>query len=143
MTATPFFQQSMSERRRRNVDRINDMTAKDTTISGKTLLIGPGEATFPVSFPVSFTQKPVPHFDPELDAGLSPVSQQFPGLRGCVVAWETFGAIEGVTEGYFTGATIAVTVYGDDNVRLWCHWSFRGTGLRNPIKDLELLEDTI
>lgn len=138
-----FVRHGVGERRRREIDRVDDMTAKDTTVSGRQLLAGPGEAIFDVSFPATFAQKPTPHFAPELDVGLSPVTQFFPGAQACVVDWNKIKEVEGAFEGYYVGATISVLVFGDDNVRIWLHWSFRGTALRNPVQSLELLEEDV
>jgi hypothetical protein len=98
---------------------------------------------FDVVFPVSFTHRPFFHYGAELDEGLSPVHKFFPGVQACVVGWSVTKQIEGSFDGFFIGATLSALVFGDDDVRLWCHWGFRGTGLRNPIQGPELLEDPL
>lgn len=138
-----FHQQRIGERRRREVNRIDDMTAKDSTVSGRELIFDIGQVTFQVSFPVTFTEKPVFHYGWELDAGQSPVDQSYPGGYAFVYNWTVVGQVEGAFEGYFTGATIGALVLGTAQQRLWLHWSFRGTGLRNPVKPEDLLEEEL
>jgi len=139
-----FFQQSIQERRRREVARVEDMTAKDSTVSGRHLIMGTGQVTFDVTFPLTFNEKPLFHYGWELDVNQYPVDQAFPGGYAFVYNWATVGQVDGAFEGYFTGATIGALVFGASNdQRLWLHWSFRGTGLRNPVKPDDLLEDEL
>lgn len=143
MGHTPLFYQNMAERRRRAVDRIEDMTCKDTTISGRHLVYGAGELSFDVLFPVTFTQRPVFHFGAELDEGSFPVSGAFPGARACIVGWKVTGKVDNTFDGYFTGATIAATTYGLVSQNIWLHWSFHGTAMRNPINVIEDIDGAI
>lgn len=143
MGHTPFFYQNMAERRRRAVDRIEDMTCKDTTLSGRHLVSGVGELTFDVVFPVTFSVRPTFHYGAELEEGNFPVAGVFPGARACVVGWEVVGKVDHTFDGYFSGATIAATTYGDDGQNVWIHWSFRGTAMRNPINVIEDIDGGI
>lgn len=139
-----YFSRGVSERRRRDVDRVGDMTAKDTTISGRQLILGAGESTFSVVFPVTFSHRPLPHFDPELDENTSPVAGTFPGLDACVTGWDVINKVDGAFDGYFVGATVSVNLRGDTDQAAWVWWSFRGTGLRNPVQITDhLLEDDL
>lgn len=138
-----FYQQRIGERRRREVNRIDDMTAKDSTVSGRELIVDIGQVTFPVTFPVTFTEKPLFHYGWELGDGQSPVDQSFPGGYAFAYQWSVVGRVEGAFDGYYTGATIGALVLGAPGQQLWLHWSFRGIGLRNPVKPDDLLEDEL
>lgn len=143
MSDTPYFQQNISERRRRNIDRIDDMTAKDTWVSGRQLVHGTGEVTFEVVFSVTFAKQPFFHADGVLADNMPVVAGVFPGVRACVIGWNIKGRVDGAFDGYYIGATIGVTVYGADEQQLWVDWSFHQVALRNPVHVTEDIDDTL
>lgn len=143
MSATPYFQQNISERRRRNIDRIDDMTAKDTWVSGRQLVHGTGEVTFDVVFSVTFAKKPFFHADGVLADNFPVVAGAFPHVGASVVGWNIKGRVEGAFDGYYIGATIAAKVFGADDQQMWIDWSFHEIGLRNPVHVTEDIDDVL
>lgn len=133
MTRLTHSQGNLSQRRRNTLERVDDMSAKDTTVSGRTLFVGLGEILYDIKFPVGFSTKPIFHPGAELDAGFSPVSTQFPTLGAFVVAWDVKNKVEGAFDGYYVGCTVALTITGSTGQQSWFHWSFRGTAIRNPV----------
>lgn len=126
------------ERRRRDVERVNAMSAKDTTASGRVLIMGTGDCQVEVLFPVSFSNRPFFTYGQELDEEEGPrqevVPGRYPTVDATVIAWQTVRAVEGAFDGYYTGCTLACHVGGGNSEqRLWVDWQFRGVAIRNPI----------
>lgn len=139
-----FLQQGIAERRRRDVNRVDDMTAKDTTVTGRHLVSGTGNVLFRADFPVAFSKRPFPSITGELDLGQELVTGAYPTAGGVVSSWQIIGAVEGAFDGYFVGAWIAVTTTGGtDTQRIWINYSFHGEALRSPVKVTENLDDEI
>jgi hypothetical protein len=144
MTQPNPFQIRIGETRRRGVERVDDMSAKDTTVTGFSAIDGVGEALVEVLFPVAFGQKPVFAFGGELDETTpTVVLGQFPSYSGVVVSWTVVNKITGAFSGYYTGCTIAVVVGGLPSQKSWLHWSFRAPAIRNPVRIVEDLGGTL
>lgn len=130
--------QPIIERRRRDVERVNAMSAKDTTASGRVLVVGTGEMTVDILFPVSFSNRPFFTYGQVLDEDEGPVQElvsgRFPKVDATVVAWNRIREVPGAFAGYYTGCTLACVIQGGDaEQRLWIDWQFRGVAIRNPI----------
>lgn len=139
-----FVQQGVGERRRREIERVDDMTAKDTTVSGRHLISGLGELLFRADFPVTFAKRPVPSFGGELEEGEILVTGAFPRAEAVVSSWQIKGAIEGAFDGYYVGAWIACTTFGGSSLqKIWLNYSFHGVALRSPVNITEDIDDEI
>lgn len=134
---------SRYQRRMDDRSRIQAMTVKLTRVSGKTLVMGTGEATFDVSFPVLFSERPYFQFGGELDDNYRVESGSFPTVSAVIVGWKKEGEIERAFDGRYSGATLAVRTTGTEGQQMWVHWTFESRALRNPRGADATLEDPI
>lgn len=128
----------ISERRRRDVERVNAMAAKDTTCSGRVLIEGTGDCQVEILFPANFSNRPFFTYGQELDEEEGPMQEVVPGhypkVDATVIAWNTVRAVEGAFAGYYIGCTLACHLEGGStDQRIWIDWQFRGVAIRNPI----------
>lgn len=128
----------INERRRRDVERVNAMVAKDTTATGRILIVGTGDCQIEILFPVSFSNRPFFACGQALDDEEGPEQEvlagHYPKLDATVIHWNKVRAVEGAFAGYYIGCTLACHVDGSGpDQRLWLDWQFRGVAIRNPI----------
>lgn len=138
-----FRPRGLMENRRETVRRIDAMTVKSTRVTGKVLTLGPGEGSVDVSFAVNFAERPTFTFGAELDDNHRAVAGRYPTVSAVVVGWNVVKEIEGATEGYYTGATLAVVSGGQADHKLWVHYCFEGKALSNPLTGVEGVDDAI
>jgi len=131
---------SILRQTRDDAHRINSMTVKVTEVSGRVLVSGTGELNVDVNFPVWFCERPIFTFGGELDENHSPLATLFPTISAVVINWEKKKEVEGVVDGYYIGASVAVVTTGRSGQALWLHWTVKGKALTNPTNTLE---DTI
>lgn len=129
---------AINERRRRDVERINAMTATNTTATGRILIMGTGDIQVETLFAVNFSARPFFTYGQELDEEEGEAQEVVPGryprLDATVIAWNKVRAVEGAFAGYYVGCTMACHVEGSGvEQRLWLDWQFRGVAIRNPI----------
>ena len=131
------------EARRETVKRIDAMTVKVTRVSGRVLVIGTGEVTVDVPFPVNFIERPVFNFGGELDENHRATAGKYPTISAVVTTWTKVKEVVGSTDGYYTGASVAVVTSGQTGQQLWLHYSFEAKAVSNPLNSLENTNDTI
>jgi hypothetical protein len=141
---TPPRKRGTMERRRDDVERIDDMRVKATDVSGYVLLahgadVTTAEATVDLDFPVTFTEKPVFTFGGELDKNHRALAGSYPTISAVIVNWEISGEIDGATEGRYIGASIACVTSGQAAQNIWLHYSFKGKAMRNPLSQMKEL----
>ena len=139
----PIRRKSLTERRREDLQRIDQMSVKVTRVSGRVLLIGSGEATVDIPFPVYFVERPIFGFGGEMDDNFRVEALSFPTISAIVVDWVRVKAIENVTPGYYESATVAAVTTGQSDQQIWLHYSFEAQAIRNPITTATTLEDTL
>lgn len=142
MATIPYRQRPVAEKRRDNIERIEQMTVQITDYFGHVLIVHDantttGEATVDIEFPVVFTEKPVFTYGGELDKNHRATAGSYPEITAVVVDWNTVGAIEGVTEGRYVGATVDTVTKGQANQNILLHYSFKGKAMRNPLKEIK------
>lgn len=122
--------------RRSDLDRLDAQSVKHFRLSGRTQVIGTGESSVNVTFPVTFIGRPAFSFGSELAGNqIAELSGgQLPSANCMVADWTRNERITGVHN--YTGATlIIVTKY---NPRyLWVHWHVEGKAFQNPIYGLQ------
>lgn len=131
------------ENRRETVRRIDAMTVKVTRVSGRVLVVGTGEVAVDIPFPVNFAERPIFNFGGELNDNHHATAGEYPTVSAVVVGWSIQKEIEGATEGYFTGATLAAVTTGQTGQQMWIHYSFEGKAIRNPLNNIEGVDDAI
>lgn len=124
------------ENRRRTVDRIDDMSAKDTTAHGRTIISGLGQILIDLVFPVSFSNKPIFTYGADLDdqPPQTLLDGRYPKLNATVVEWTTIRKATGAFDGYYIGCKVALFVEGGSSLqKIGFNWAFREIAVRNPI----------
>jgi hypothetical protein len=130
------------EQKRYSVQRIEAMTVRPTRLQGRTQILGVGEVSFDVEFPVKFVEVPILSFGGELDKTSVVTATTFPTISVCVIEWENEEARLG-DDGLFVGATLAVVTGGNPGQSIWVHWTFDGKALRNPVDSIEGVDDVL
>lgn len=126
----------ISERRRQNINRVDDMTTKDTTVSGRYLISGIGEVAVDILFPVAFGQRPIFTFGGELERTDPPqpvIHGSYPKVHAVVASWTVVREVKGAFDGYYTGCTVAVTIEGFATQTTWFDYNFHAPAIRNPV----------
>lgn len=142
MAAVPLRRQGILEKRREDVRRIDSMTVKVTRVSGRVLVVGAGEASVDIEFPIVFCEMPIFNFGAALADGHSPLAGSFPTISAVVSTWEIEGAGPGVT-GRYTACGLAIVAGGQEDQQMWLHYSFEGKAIRNPLNALDTADDTL
>lgn len=139
----PFRRNGLMENRRETLRRVDAMTVKVTSVSGRVLINGTGEITVEVPFPVHFAERPIFTSAGELEVNNTATAGSYPGLDAIVVGWLKDKEVPGVTEGYYVGARIATKVRGSAGQRLWLHYRFEAKALRNPMNSFGGLDQAL
>lgn len=135
------------ERRRADLNRIDDFTIKTTRVHGFVLTEGAGEAAHEITFPVTFTERPSMSFGGEMDENQFVEDLSFPTVSVVVVSWtktmtDRVGGGLGAP-GWFAGATLAIVTSGKTDQRMWVHWQAEGKALRDPVRETGKTDDTL
>ena len=123
-------------RETRDVARNREVRAAEHVIKGRTKVLGVGETTVEVRFPVIYLETPTFTFGGELAEGSSLTAGQFPTVSAVVSRWnvdepdlELFGQTMRI---HYRGAILAIVTTGPTNTDVYLHWAFTGRALTNP-----------
>lgn len=130
------------EQRRNDIDRINDMTVKVTRYQGRVQILGSGDSTIDIPFPVKFSERPTVYCGLEFDEASWPTTGDYPTWGATVSSWQREGEIEGAFAGYYIGATVVIRIIAPA-ANFWLHYTFDGKALRNPISGMDSTSDAI
>lgn len=121
------------ERRRAYLDRVDEAVIKKTRVSGFEKVVGTGETSTEVAFPVWFTERPSMSFGAELDENDFAEDTKFPTVSVVVLSWNK-NLTERIGGGYWVGATLAIVTNGRayPTQRFVVHWQAEGRAIRNP-----------
>ena len=120
------------DKRRWEVERINNQGSKLQVLSGHTLVSGSGEIEVSLDFPITFIDKPGFTFGGELDEGSPTVTGSLPTVSAVVSGWETVDKANSVGY-YYVGANVIIVVTGSSDQKILVHWRFEGNAMTNPI----------
>lgn len=123
--------------RRNDLDRIDAQSVKQFRVAGRTQVIGGGESSIAVTFPVTFIGRPSFSFGGELaknqltqlktrDGGTQPL----PSVSAIVAEWDTVQRITGVYN--YVGCTLIFQTLNNPRY-LWVHWHIEGKAFQNPL----------
>lgn len=130
--------QNAMNKRRNDIDRVESMQVKVTRVSGRVRVIGTGEVTVDVDFPVRFREIPIFLSGSTLGDNYTPAAGRFPTLNATVVNWVKRDEVtEGGFGGYYVGATIAIVVSGSTDQHIWLNWCMEGKAVRNPLNTID------
>lgn len=121
------------ERRREELGRMGEQTAKNGIVEGKVLLeasSGSGQAILDVNFPVVFVEEPVPTFGYVLEENEA-VQGLLPSCTSIVVNWVKQSKTDDRV--YWTGCRLGVRVEAWEGILFWASYQFSGTSLQNPV----------
>lgn len=121
------------EQRRTTVGRIDAFTVKHTFVVGRAILLGAGEATIDINFPVWFIEKPVLTVAGDLLDGSFAAADFFPTTSGMVTNWTVERDVPGAFEGYYTAARILVVTSGKLDQISSVNYMFEARAMRNPL----------
>lgn len=118
------------ERRRQELERVDNSSIKHTVVTGTVKVKGSGEVTVDFDFPVQFVEKPTFTFGAELGMNHSPVAGSFPVSSATVVGWNLKEKSD--QRKYYIGCTLAVVALGATDQRVLIHCVFQGKAFRSP-----------
>ena len=113
-----------------------------TRLQGRTQVLGVGEVSFDVDFPIKFIEVPHLSFGAELDKTSVATATKFPTVSVCVTDWRNEDQSLG-HEGLYIGASLGVVVGGQAGQAIWVHWTFDGKALRTPLATKEGVDDVL
>lgn len=118
----------------RNVqDLAQDRAAKVFKVSGRGKIIGDGETSVNVSFPVTFTDRPAFSYGSELAARQVDRLQggSLPQVTAMVAAWDK---VETAVSGMFLYRGASLIIVTENNpLYVFVHWHVEGMALHNPL----------
>jgi len=105
-------------------------TASLQICSGQVRVNGAGEASFPVTFPIKFSEKPSLSFGGEILTGDTIEQGLMPTANVIVLGWSTqdtppYGRL-------YTGAQLGVVTSGVTFQKMIVHWNMIGKALTSP-----------
>lgn len=112
---------------------IEQTSAGITKLSGQVMLDGPGEGRFPITFPISFSEKPLLSFGGELKIGTEPVPGNFPTVSVVVGKWITTQVPPFQLN--YTGCDLLIVTTGHVAQRMFIHWHLEGMAYNNTTDD--------
>lgn len=119
------------ERRRADVQRVQDQSIQIQRVSGRILVNGAGESIVDVTFPVTFTELPAFSFGGEMAANQALEATNLPTISAVVLHWNVIEKMS--KEYYYIGASLAVVSTGVSTHQIYCHWHMEGKAFRNPL----------
>ena len=120
-----------SQRSRAFAAGASKMAAQDHTVTGQFLLNGPGEAEFPVIFPVTFTDMPFFLSGVSLPATEKVLVGSLPVVTSFMFNW-TIEERPAMGLRLYKGCSMGVVADGPPGMKAIVHWSLSGTCLTNP-----------
>jgi len=123
-------------RSQQDVVRNRDVRPAEHVIKGRTKVLGVGEATVDVPFPVIYLEAPTFTFGGELAEGSALEPTNFPTISAIVFAWDINEPdldLTGQTMRiHYRGARLAIVTTGPTSTDMYLHWQFTGRALSNP-----------
>ncbi len=135
-TARPF--KDVLAQRLGELQRSASMEISPRRAMGEVTVVGAGEASVDVNFPVWFTEKPSFSFGGELAEGHSPEATNFPTISVMVLSWVT--EERGYTI-YYVGAKLGIVTTGVASHSVIAHWAAEGKAMQNPRSNIPGLDD--
>lgn len=124
------------ENRRGTVERARSVEGGMFVVTGLIDLVGVGEATVDVNFPVTFTRKPSLVGSGEVGENEVIVPGAFPEISVGVRRWNRVIRADHPDDPWYDGANLVVVIRGvaDDATFVWAAtWMAIGPALTNPI----------
>lgn len=116
-------------------DRIDRQSVKLTKVTGRVRIIGNGETSIAITFPVTFTDRPA--FSSGWELAENQVSVLVGGSLPTVVTglagWNRVEKVQGLY--HYTGATLIVVTTNNPRY-LFVHWHMEALAFQNPINNL-------
>lgn len=132
------------EERRWDVSRAAQLAPKPTRVSGRVLVVGSGEATVSVKFPVRFLEEPIMNFGWVLGENQSLESGNFPFVSVGAFNWQRTEKMQNANVGYtYHGCSLAIALTGQEEQQVWVHWTATGRAFRNPDTATEQSNETV
>lgn len=124
-----------AERRRRQLDQVNDAIATHTIISGEITVVGGGDVAADINFPVWFVEKPIMTFGGEVAGTVDLTLGSFPLVSALVGKWDiqSLDAVQGGKFSgrmFYAGAQMLLSIDGASDIIV--HYQFSGMALTNP-----------
>lgn len=111
------------QRGRATVERVEQVSAKDTWVTGSVFIEGIGESVVDITFPLLFGEEPLPILGGGvLLADAAPQRYNFPTVQMMVVQFHTSGP-------HWTGAQLSVVATGRADQKIRATFAFVGLGL--------------
>lgn len=117
-------------------NRIDDQGVKIFRVSGRVQIIGTGECSVDVDFPVTFAELPAVSFGWEL-AKLQTsklLGGYLPSANVGIASWKTVPKVAGLF--HYTGCVLIVTAVNNPHY-MWIHWHAEGRAFQNPVQNLD------
>lgn len=122
--------QLQQNRRRGEIERARSIEGQLYVVSYMFDMVGPGEQTRDVNFPVWFQEKPVCSFGGELGDNNVLRDGNFPWCSVMVAEWDTED-VNSTT--FYRGATLVLVCGGSGGGDATLHWRAEGKALANPV----------
>lgn len=123
--------------RRRDVDRIDSMLVDRCVVEGTFKMLGSGEGSIDINFPVQFIEKPIFNSGYELESGHAPSSGEVPTCTATVIDWKTVKRPGDAL--YYVGCRVVVRTTGNSTLESHVHVYFHGKHLKNPVRSPDSL----
>lgn len=125
------------EQRRGQVERDRAVAGGKMIVEGVIDLLGTGEATVDISFPVVFTEMPIVLGGGAVATNQAIVDGEFPTFQVSVLRWDEIVNPAAPDSPTYRGCTLLIVVTGarddEDTFQSHAFFSARGTALHNPI----------
>lgn len=121
------------EARRGELLRSESAGVQLTSVAGKILVAGSGQANVQVDFPVTFVEQPSLSFGAAVDDnyghGANNAPTSYPEINVMIAEWTRVERLTGVF--HYRGALISAVLNGSPGY-VWVHWQATGKAFRNP-----------
>lgn len=120
----------------RSVNPLQGFQGRQLEVVGLIEIVGAGEATVDVSFPVRFVEHPSFSFGGEMVENSAITAGQHPTISIMVLRWMTEEATPGTLEQdqqIFVGASLIIVTTGIPDQRQRAHFQVRGRGIVSPV----------
>lgn len=138
MTASPRIRIA-GERRRGNVEGGRRIEGAVYSCAGRIGLVGVGETTEDISFPVTYLNEPTFNYGSALGENQSITAGEIPYAVGMVRRWEVKPRPDDPFNPLYIGANLIIIVFGPEDatdlVTIF-HWRMEGPALVNPVQGM-------
>lgn len=121
---------SDAQARQRYFEAQAERDVKNGAVQGFVEVAGIGELFVGIEFPLTFAQKPLFTYGSEVAANTVLESGNFPVVSATVYRW--FTVTDSTEAPFYTGATLAVCVFGPATLVSTLHYSFAGVSFSKP-----------